>query len=164
MNRCLSERALLRVSTEGGSVAEHSHLQLCADCAERYDALAEDLALIGRALQAPPPREMPSPSAWRVAWVPAGASIAVIGAMVGILWWREPSPARVAARPTAISTFAADLSAALFATSRTAAPTQLASEAPYLEAALDEGQPCTRDRFLAGQCSDELSALLTEDE
>jgi len=164
MNRCLSERALLRISTEGGSAAEHSHLQLCADCAERYDALAEDLALIGGALQAPPPREISSPSAWRVTWIPAAASIAVIAAMVSLLWWREPSPARVATPLAAGSTFATDLSAALFATSRTNAPTQLASDAPYLEAALDEGQPCTRDRFLAGQCSDELSALLIEDE
>ena len=84
--------------------------------------------------------------------------------MLGILWWREPSPPRVGTRLTAGSTFATDLSAALFATSRTAAPTQLASDAPYLEAALDEGQPCTGDRFLAGQCNDELSALLIEDE
>src|ERR1019366_2231917 len=46
MNRCLSERALLRAHMAEATGAEHAHLRLCADCAERFDALVEDLHAI----------------------------------------------------------------------------------------------------------------------
>ncbi|MBI1816722.1 MAG: hypothetical protein HYR72_17220 [Deltaproteobacteria bacterium] len=166
MNRCLDERALLRMYTHDGSAAEQSHLRLCTECTEHYDQLVGDLETIGHALATPPPaavsrRALPA----RMSWVPAGiagAALAVV--MLNFAWVRHSSPVQVATRLHNVSAFAGDLSDALFATSDASAFVPLAEEAPYLEAALNAGQPCTQDQFFRGACTDQFSALMIEDE
>ena len=165
MNRCPNEYALVRIYTHEGTAAEQSHLRFCADCAERYDLLVEDLATIGQALDAPPAAELRERAPWRMRWVPAAAAcVALLAVAFGLARLREPSRMQVASRTASSSAFAADLSAALFASSEVDALPQLAAETPYLEAALDAGRPCTQDGFLSGECSDQLSALLSEGE
>ncbi len=164
MNRCLSERALLRVCMREGTAAEHSHLRRCADCAERQDQFAEDLETIERALAVAPlhvakVRRL----AWRpAAWMSAAVACAALGVLVLGVAWLRPSPPVQVEQASAVSTFAADLSAALFPMNDTGATLQLAAEAPYLEAALEMGQPCTQERFFAGECDDQLSPGLIE--
>jgi hypothetical protein len=163
MNHCLSERMLFRIYLHERLGTERAHLRLCADCAERYDDLTEDLETISRVLEAPPPASKirgVSPW-WR--WVGvATACTALIALVVGVTQPRDEAGIEVAAGTSAVSAFAADLSAALFATSGTHARRQFAEEAPYLTAALEAGEPCTRDRFLTGECNDQLSALLMD--
>ncbi len=167
MNQCLRERALLRIFLHEGTSAEQAHLRLCADCAEHYDLLLEDLEAIRRALQAPPPRVSPIRGALprRVQWMTAAIAVAALGMLIlSVAWLRRSSRMQVAAHVGSASTFATDLSNALFPTSDTGEVLQLAAEAPYLEAALEMGQPCTQDRFFAGQCDDQLSPVPTEDD
>jgi hypothetical protein len=163
MNRCLGERALLRNYLHEGTAAEQSHLRQCADCAERYELLTEDLETIDQALDAPPLAAEPR-RAWPLRWVPAAAvGMAVVALLLGVAWLRRPAP--VAAHPTGLAVFVADVSDALFATGEANALPQIAAaETSYLDAALDAGHPCTRERFLAGDCSDQLSALLIDSE
>ncbi len=167
MTRCLSERALLRVHSRDGTATEREHLQLCADCAERYDALIEDLSLLQRTLKEPEP----ATAAQRVrfplqlSWLPvAAAAAALLALVVSVPWLRQPpsAPVQVASRSPNVSAFAADVSAALFANNDAAAAVLAANDAPYLQAALDAGSPCTRDQYFNGECDDQLSALIME--
>jgi hypothetical protein len=168
MKRCLSERALLRVYSRDGTAAEREHLQLCPDCAERYDALAEDLSLLQRTLEEPEPAAAGHHVSFpfRLGWVPvAAAAAALLALIVGVQWLRQPmsGTVQVASRSSNVSAFAADVSAALFANNDARTTVALASnDAPYLQAALDAGSPCTRDRYLNGECDDQLSALILE--
>jgi hypothetical protein len=165
MNRCLKERALLRVSMHEGTAAEQAHLRFCADCAEHYDLLLEDLEAIARALETPPPRvfHIRNVSPRRGQWMAAAIAVAVLAVLIlDIAWLQRSSPVQVAAHTSSASSFAADLSAALFPTTDTSGMLQLAAEAPYLEAALEIGQPCTQDRFFTGECNDQLSPVLVE--
>ncbi len=166
MNRCLDERVLLRMYMHESSAAEQSHLRLCADCTEHYDQLVVDLETIGHALEAPPSAAVSRrASAARMPWVPAAVACAALAVvMLVFAWVRRSSPVQVATRIHSVSAFAGDLSDALFATSAASAFVPLAEEAPYLEAALNAGQPCTQDRFFRGACNDQLSALMIEDE
>jgi hypothetical protein len=164
MNDCLNERALLRVYTHEGTPAELSHLRLCADCAEYYERLTDDLETIEHVLQEPPAVSEIRAVPWR-RWIPAAAACtAVMALVIAVMWLRQPAPLTVAARSSTVSAFAADLSTALFATSGTNAAAQLAADAPYLEAALNAGQPCTRDQVFTGECTDPLSAFVVEGE
>ncbi len=163
MNRCLNERALLRVCMREGTAAEHSHLRRCADCAERQDQLEEDLETIGWALSTVPPQvARVRRLAWQpAAWMTAAVACAVLGVLVlDVAWLRLSPPVQI--ERASVSTFAADLSAALFPMNDSSATPQLAAEAPYLEAALEMGQPCTQERFFAGECDDQLSPVLIE--
>lgn len=167
MKRCLSERALLRVHTHDGTVVEREHLQGCADCAQRYDALAEDLTALQRILEEPAPAAVAQGvSPLRLGWIPmAAAAAALIALLVSGPWLRQPTPVplQVALRRSNVSAFAADVSAALFANDDPSTMVALApSDAPYLQAALDAGSPCTRDRYFNGECDDQLSALILE--
>jgi hypothetical protein len=165
MSPCLNERALLRMYTHESTVAERSHLRLCADCAERYDLFTEELEVIGHVLQAPPPRAVQPDRVWsiRMHWVPMAAGcITLLALMLGVGWRGRPSATQSAASTSTVSAFAADLSAALFAPSDPDGGGQLASEAPYLEAALDAGQLCTQERFFTGECNDQVSAFVIE--
>lgn len=165
MKQCLTKRALVRVATREGSVAEHGHLQLCADCSERYDALVEDLDAIGRIFEAPPPAGL----RWRAAlpltaMLPAAATLlAVIALAVGVGQWRTAGPAPAASRES-LSLLAADVSAALFAPAAAATLPQLAAVTPDVQGALDTGRPCTQEQFLSGACDDQLQALVFEGE
>jgi hypothetical protein len=165
MNRCLNERALLRISMDESTAAEQTHLRFCADCAEHYDLLLEDLETIGRALEVPPPRALHNRDVLphRLRWMTTAIAIAALAVLVlDITWLRRSSPVQVAAHTSSVASFAADLSAALFPTTDTSTTFQLAAEAPYLEAALEMGQPCTQDRFFTGECDDQLSPVLVE--
>ena len=171
MNQCLSERVLLQIYMREGLDAQRSHLRLCADCAERYDHLTEDLETIGQVLEAPPlhskVREVPS---WRQGWIPAAATcMALIVLALGITRLRQPPPVHVAQRPGSFSAFAKDLSTALFATADVTVVAPLVQEASYREAsylvvALEAGQPCTQESFFSGECNDQLSAFAIESE
>lgn len=169
MTECLSERTLLQLHTRDGAAAERQHLRLCADCAERYDKLAEDLDTLRHILAAPPPRPaVPRANPLRVGWVPVAAAAVVLLAVFVIAPWlrpEAPAPTPIAASGATVAAFAADVSAALFADSTPALTVAVAtSDASYLQAALDAGSPCTRDRYLNGACDDQLSALLFESE
>jgi len=166
MKRCLSERALVRLYLREGTATQQFHLRMCADCAERYQQLFDDLDTIGQVLGAPPPvGEIDRVAPWRLRWMPAAIACAVLVVLVlDAAWLRRSSPIEVAERASSASAFATDLSEALFGPSDASRITALAAETPYLEAALEAGQPCTRDRLLAGECSDEVSAFLAEGE
>jgi hypothetical protein len=167
MKECLNERTLLQLYTRDGTAAERQHLRLCADCAERYDMLAEDLDALRHILAAPPPRGVVRrANAVRVGWVSvAAAAVALLAVHGGVSWLRQeaPPPTHLATPAGTVAAFAADVSAALFADSTPTLTVALAtSDTSYLQAALDAGSPCTRDRYLNGACNDELSALLFE--
>lgn len=166
MNRCLNERALLQIYTREGTVAEQSHLRLCADCAERYESLVQDLETIGRVLEAPPPVwEDRRVSAWRLAWIPAAvACAALLLVSLDVASVRRSSPVQVARGLASDAVLAADLSNALFANSDANALSTGIVEVSYLDAALDAGHPCTQERFLDGDCDDQLSAFMIESE
>ena len=166
MNRCLGERGLLRVHSREGSAAERRHLQLCADCAEHYEQLVEDLETIGRALERPAPAGEGSRAlAGRVPWMPVAVACAtLLAVIVDVAWIRRSSPVRLVAQTRSVSAFATDLSDALFAPNTETSVARLPREAPFLDAALDAGRPCTRSEFLAGECDDQLSALFVEGE
>src|ERR1700687_630861 len=162
MNQCLSEGALLGVLSGDGTTTMHTHLRLCADCAERYDALTNDLEVIGAVLAQPPPQTslVTRVDIWLLRWVPAVVAVVVlVGAGVVVNRLLAPVPAEFAAYRGSTSALAADVSAALFAGDDASGGTQLAYEAPYLQAALEAGLLCTQERFFRGQCTDSLSAL-----
>ena len=167
MKRCLTERALLRVHSRDGSAAEREHLQLCPNCAERYDALAEDLRLLQRTLEEPEPAAAVHHVSFpfRLGWVPvAAAAAALLALVVGVRWLRQPmsGPLQVASRSSNVAAFAADVSTALFANNDATTVALASNDAPYLQAALNAGSPCTRDRYFNGECDDQLSALILE--
>jgi hypothetical protein len=166
MRRCLSERALVRLYLREGTATQQFHVRMCADCAERYEELIGDLDAIGQVLKAPPPAgEIERVSSWRLGWMPAAIACAVLVVLVlDAAWLRHSSPVELAVRTSNVSAFATDLSDALFGPSDTSAIPAAAIEAPYLEAALEAGQPCTRERLLNGECNDEVSAFLSESE
>ena len=169
MKRCLSERALLQVHNRDGTAVQKEHLRLCADCVERYDQLVEDLEVLHHVLEAaPPPVEVRRAGVFSIGWVPVtAAAVALLAIVVSVRLLREPAtpPVQVASRSTAVSAFAADVSAALFADSAPTTTVAFATtDAPYLQAALDVGSPCTRDRYFGGECDDQLSALILEGE
>ena len=89
MNRCLNERALLRMYTHESTAAERSHLRLCADCAERYDLFTEELEAIGHVLQSPPRLAIEPRRLWSIQmpWVPATAGcLALLALVLGVAW------------------------------------------------------------------------------
>ena len=164
MNRCLTERGLVRVYTREETAAERCHLQLCADCTERYDRLVSDLQTISHTLVATPPlsEARPASALWRAQWMPAALACATVLAVVlDVAWVRRSSPVLLTPRTTDVSVFASDLSDALFADANSVS--QLSGDAPYLDSALEAGRPCSREQFLSGECNDPFSALV-EDE
>jgi len=164
MNRCLRERTLLEIVFGDGTAAQHAHLRLCADCAERYDALSDDIETMSSTLArtAPPVRVKIDVSRVLMRWVPLGAVAAVLliaGATVNLL--RAPVPAPLALSSSNVPAFAADVSAALFASGDDAGSASV-DDAPYLQAALEAGLPCTQERFFDGECEDQVFALVME--
>jgi hypothetical protein len=94
----------------------------------------------------------------------AAAAVALLALVVSVSWLRQPmsAPLHVAARSANVSAFAADVSAALFANNDATTVAVASNDAPYLQAALDVGSLCTRDRYFNGECDDQLSALIFE--
>jgi hypothetical protein len=166
MNRCLNERALVALHTREATPAQQAHVRLCADCAERYDSVVADLKTIGRVLKTPPPAwEARRVLASWVRWVPAAiACAALLLVILDVAWVRRLSPMQGARRVDHDVTFAADLSNALFAAVDANSIQPNIIEVSYLDAALDAGHPCTQDRYLNGDCNDDVSALMIEDE
>jgi len=166
MNHCLDEPTLLRVSMEEGTAAEQWHVRSCRECGQRYTRLVADLASIRHVLvDTPPPRIVtrhPLPRPGR--WMAAAAACAAL-----LLWGIRVAHVHDGMSPSltepngSLTALADDLSAALFESDVNRYP-QLALDAPYVEAALTAGQPCTRDGFYAGECNDQLSAFTTEEE
>ncbi|HEX7406792.1 MAG TPA: hypothetical protein VF515_03970 [Candidatus Binatia bacterium] len=164
MNRCLSEPALLRACQKEATGVEHAHLRLCADCAERYDALVDDLHAIDAILtKTPPPTLLTSRlPRWRMGWAPVAAFVVLLAAIVSVISLRRPTPLPMTSRSTNVSGFAADVSAALFASADAGDFPQVESEPADLGVALEAGWACTQDRYFNGECNDQLSVLLFE--
>jgi hypothetical protein len=164
MNRCLSERALLRAHMTEATGAEHAHLRLCADCAERFDALVEDLHAIDAILtKTPPPAQLTSRvPRWRMGWAPAAACVGLLAVVVSVISLRRPTPPPMTSRSSNVSGFAADVSAALFASADAGDFSQVEAEPADLGVALEVGWACTQERYFNGECNDQLSVLLVE--
>lgn len=165
MRRCLRERALLDILSGDGTAAQYAHLRLCADCAERYDALSDDVQAISGALvqTSPPPRAASHVPRALLRWVPLGAVAAVLLAVgVAATLLRAPAPEPLTIASVNVPAFAADVSAALFASGDETGSTLSAADAPYLQAALEAGLPCTQERFFDGECEDQVFALVLQ--
>ncbi len=164
MNGCLNERALLALYCGEENPKGRSHLRFCADCAERYDALAEDLELIETTLNGPPPARTPARGLpLRPPLLAAAALGTFAAAVIGIIALHHSTPPQTVARRATLSAFASDVSEAVFANPALNDLSQVASDTPYARAAREADWPCTQDRFLEGECTDQLTALLFED-
>ncbi|MDE2058662.1 MAG: hypothetical protein KGL31_09690 [candidate division NC10 bacterium] len=93
MRRCLGERSLLLVHYGEGRAAHLAHIETCSNCAARYRRLAQDLELIGHALERLPsalPVRRPERASWRrqvtMATALAAGVVMVVG--VGVWQWR----------------------------------------------------------------------------
>ncbi|HVN86135.1 MAG TPA: hypothetical protein VMW17_14950 [Candidatus Binatia bacterium] len=163
-NRCLNERELLALYTREETSKAQSHVRECADCRERYESLVADLQTIGRVLDAPPPAWEDRPaSVWRMPWIPvAVGAAAILLLMLNVSSMHQSPSLRAAWNGSPVSAFTTDLSDALFATGDANAVPEMFTDASYLDAALDAGSSCTRERFMSGDCDDQLSALMIE--
>lgn len=161
MTRCLNERAMIRLYFKEGTAGEHAHLRSCADCAEAYDRLAEDLeALHATLTHLPPPQAAAAGLAvWRRPWIPAAVALLGIAIFAGVMWHRPRVPLQVATETRSVTAFASDIATALFSAPGVYEVPDLNRSMPYLEAAFDVGQPCTGEAFFNGECSDQVSAL-----
>jgi hypothetical protein len=163
MMRCLDERRLFLLHINDGTSAERAHLRLCADCAERYDALVDDLARIGSALKSPPPRMLAparpfSPRAPQLVFVGAGVMIAVVA--LASSWLLRPAPMQVAAAPANVGAFVDEVSVALFQVGDSETGVSIDGDISAVRTALSGRYPCTTAQSLSEECDDELSALL----
>ena len=80
MKRCLSDEALLQCYTGEGAAPDRAHLGGCAACADRYQALGADLALITQALEAVPPRRRQARATGLAGWRVAASALAMVAA------------------------------------------------------------------------------------
>ncbi len=161
MKRCLDERSLLRIFLKDGTAAEEAHLRSCAGCAERYEAVDDDLQVIGEILtRTPPPVRVVRRRNWHIRWIPAAAVAALLVASVALL--RRPEVLVPAVRQATVATFAAEMSAALFGTVGMGHGWQVATEAPQFGRTLDGGWSCAQYHLLPGECADDdhVAALL----
>jgi len=84
MTRCLSDDALVELRYEKPSVEHLAHVSTCGLCADRYQGLVRDLAVITGELQSPPPLRRFAPRRAYARWVPlataaAAAAVVLIG-------------------------------------------------------------------------------------
>ena len=84
MSSCLSDRALMRVLAELGTLAEDAHLAACALCAARYCRLRGEMDMIRHVLVTTPEPSAPAVAAprWRV---PGLVEAAVVGLLGGLM-------------------------------------------------------------------------------
>ncbi len=95
MSRCLRERTLWGIYEGEGTAAQQAHLQTCAVCRVRYQALVHTLEEISSNLQEtpPPPVRMPRPFPYPGRWQSAVVGLAVLLLLVGGgLWLRQVPP------------------------------------------------------------------------
>jgi hypothetical protein len=84
MNHCLSDEALLEFYMDGRGASGAAHVKTCPACARRFQALQSDMAVIGKALDLPPPRRRHLEVRGFLGWRPAAAAMALVVAfMVG---------------------------------------------------------------------------------
>lgn len=157
MGRCLSEEALFLVAEGEGTASQQSHLahlESCDTCAQRYQSLTQDLAVLGQVLQEPAPLQAVT-RPHRVAllrpivrWTATATAVAAVLAVVWAGWWlREPLKLLVSLEPVDEEVWAFvedDALPALFSTKQLSLgslPSD-ASDGDYLLAALDGGWPC----------------------
>ena len=160
---CLSERRFLSVQAGEGTAADYNHLRLCADCAERYDALLEDLELIGEVLKAPPPR-LPATAGAFSSRVPrlavAGVGVTILAAVLvaGGVWRR--SAVSVLPEPANVGGLAEEISIALLSADDLLPASAPGPDVSEMHAALSGRWPCPSVESASGECDDDLSALL----
>ncbi len=166
MRQCLSERRLLECYSGDGPSADHAHLRGCADCADRFDRLRDDLDALGRVLEGPPPAVVRRSfrASFGLGWAAAVVAAALLGVIIiGRSQSRQPARPQLTAAQVDVSGFSRDLSAALFASGEAEArPTD--ADVAYLQAALGDEWPCTREQMLNGECDGPVYALVADEE
>ena len=116
-DRCLSDDAMLRVASELGTPAQHSHLTSCASCAMRYRRWSGELGMIRQVLvTTDEPRRFAVPSRFRTV---AGVAALSAAAVAALLWievtaWKAFQPEPDVASAAQLETTLADVTAALF--------------------------------------------------
>ena len=117
LSRCLSDDAVLRVASELGTPAQHSHLTSCASCAMRYRRWSGELGMIRQVLvTTEEPRRLAVRSRLRTV---AGVAALSAAAVAGLLWievtaWKAFQSEPDVASAEQIETTLADVAAALF--------------------------------------------------
>lgn len=117
MSRCLSDDAVLRVASELGTPAQHSHLTSCASCAMRYRRWSGELGMIRQVLvTTEEPRRLAVRSRLRTV---AGVAALSAAAVAALLWievtaWKGFQSEPDVASAEQIETTLADVAAALF--------------------------------------------------
>jgi hypothetical protein len=86
MSSCLSDRALMRVLAELGTLAEDAHLAACALCAARYCRLRGEMDMIRHVLVTTPEPSAPAVAAprWRVPGLAALSAVVLVSALLWI--------------------------------------------------------------------------------
>ena len=116
-DRCLSDDALLRVASELGTPAQHSHLTSCGSCGIRYRRWSGELGMIRQVLATTEePRRLAAPSRLRTV---AGVAALTAAAVAALLWievtaWKAFQPEPDVASAEQLETTLADVTAALF--------------------------------------------------
>jgi hypothetical protein len=116
-SRCLSDDVLLRVASELGTPAQHSHLTSCASCAMRYRRWSGELGMIRQVLvTTEEPRRPTARSRLRTV---AGVAALSAAAVAALLWievtaWKAFQSEPDVASAEQIETTLADVTAALF--------------------------------------------------
>jgi len=117
LSRCLSDDAVLRVASELGTPAQHSHLTSCASCAMRYRRWSGELGMIRQVLvTTEEPRRLAVRSRLRTV---AGVAALSAAAVAALLWievtaWKAFQSEPDVASAEQIETTLADVAAALF--------------------------------------------------
>lgn len=83
MNGCLSDKLLVRCYFDDCADDERTHLQSCLPCRRRYQRLAAEMDLIGKALRESWPIR-PSDGAWRL--LPWGMTAMALGFAAALLY------------------------------------------------------------------------------
>jgi hypothetical protein len=150
LTMCLGDGLLWKLSEGEGSAAEREHLEHCRLCWQRAQELADDLAIIGRALRGPVPPGpviVPRPATRHLTW---GLMAALVLIAFGALWSARNSPRGMSADGVADL---ADLSATIFADDAASPPV---TDVDVIAAAFDSAGPC---EWQAGGCEDERELL-----
>jgi anti-sigma factor RsiW len=166
---CLTERALVRVLADLGTVAERAHLATCPACAARCRRMTDELDTIRQVLaaRAEPVAASAAPGR-RSRWLPAAAMVTALLAG-GLVWmevalWKGVLPPKAPsvteeAESEQVTQALASLSAALFSVS--GEPTEARADAVALSLQPDdERDPACDgpDELTALECADPPSA------